>query len=101
VKFLAQEKEVSGVTDDQFTPDLLKAEAAQVWELFQAGIIREMYFRADKHEAVLILECTTLNEVEQALDSLPLVHAHLIAFEVAPLIPYDGFARLFEKRSLK
>jgi len=32
---------------------------------------------------------------EAALDSLPLVQAGLIRFELIPLSPYPGFARLF------
>ena len=36
-------------------------------------------------------------EAQQVLASLPLVQAGLITFEVIPLVPYPGFARLFEK----
>ena len=32
---------------------------------------------------------------QQALDSLPLVQAGLIHFDVIPLVPYPGFMRLF------
>ena len=95
MKFLALEKEVAGVTDNQFTPALLREEAARAWVLYQAGVFREMYFREDRHEAVLILEAATVEEAHTALDSLPLVQSGLIQFEVAPLTPYDGFARLF------
>ena len=31
------------------------------------------------------------------LETLPLVQAGLIRFEVIPLVPYPGFGRLFEK----
>ena len=44
---------------------------------------------------MLILECNDKREAESALASLPLVKKGLIAFEVISLIPYDGFARLF------
>ena len=90
------EKELTGVTDDQFTDELLRREAARAWELNQSGIFREMYFRSDRREAVLILECPTKEEAQQALSSLPLVQSELIAFEIIPLEPYDGFARLFK-----
>ena len=93
MKFLAQE--IPGVMDHQFTPEILKTEAAQAWKLYQDGIIREMYFRADRHEAILLLECASLEEAQVTLASLPLVQKGLIAFDIAPLIPYDGFARLF------
>ncbi len=94
MKILAMEIETADVKPEQFGPHL-KAEARRVWELYQAGTIRELYFRADRSEAVLILECANVNGAQQALESLPLVQAGLIRFEVIPLIPYPGFARLF------
>ena len=56
MKILAIEHDPPDVTDEQFTPSLLIAEARRAWELQQAGIIRELYFRADRSEAVLMLE---------------------------------------------
>ena len=47
MKILAIGKDVPGITDEQFTPHL-KSEAARVWELYQSGILREIYFRADQ-----------------------------------------------------
>jgi muconolactone delta-isomerase len=95
MKILAMEKEIVGVTDDQFTPALLQQEAKRAWELYQKGVIRELYFRQDKPEAILILECKDLNEASSMIDTLPLVKYGLISFELVPLIPYPGFARLF------
>jgi hypothetical protein len=43
-----------------------------------------------------VLERSTLEEARQTLESLPLVQASLIEFELIALVPYDGFARLFE-----
>ncbi len=98
MKILALEKEISGVADAAFTPALLKREAARAWELQQSGVLRETYFRADRREAVLILECADAAEAQRTLATLPLVAAGLIAFDVIPLIPYPGLARLFEGR---
>ena len=95
MKILAIEHDPSGVTDNQFTPELLQAEARRAWELQQVGIIRELYFRADRSEAVLILECADVDEARSVLDTLPLVRENLIGFELIPLIAYPGFARLF------
>ena len=97
MKILAIEKEVPGVTADQFTPHLKKAEAARVWELYQAGVFRELYFRQDRPDAVLILECADVAEASQVLNTLPLAREELIAFDIIPLIPYPGFSRLFAK----
>jgi len=95
MKILALEREVAGVRDDQFTLDLLKSEAEKAWGLHMSDVIREMYLSADKHEAVLVMECDTVEEAQRSISELPLVHAGLIAFDVIPLTPYDGFARLF------
>ncbi len=94
MKILAIEKEVEGVMPEQCSPHL-KAEALRVWELYQAGLIREMYFQKDRALAVLILESTDLSAASEALKTLPLVRAGLIAFDLIPLVAYPGLARLF------
>ena len=43
MKILALETEVPGVTAEQFTPAIKQAEAARVWDLQQADVIREIY----------------------------------------------------------
>jgi hypothetical protein len=94
MKILALERDIPGVNAERFHPHL-KAEAARVWELYQAGVLRELYFRQDRTCAVLVLECANTEEARDVLESLPLVHQGLIAFELIPLIPYPGIARLF------
>jgi hypothetical protein len=94
MKILAIEKGVEGVSSEDFKPHL-KAEAQKVWELQQENIIREIYFRQDESSAVLILECDNMEEAKKILETLPLVKENLIEFEIIPLIPYPGFARLF------
>ncbi len=58
-------------------------------------MIRELYFRADRRAAVLVLECTNAEEALEVLNTLPLVREKLIGVEVIPLTAYPGFARLF------
>jgi len=94
MKILALEKETPNTTPEQFSSHL-KAEAARVWEMYKSGQLREIYFRGDRSEAVLILECADEVEAERLLDSLPLVQEGLISFEIIPLVPYPGFERLF------
>jgi muconolactone delta-isomerase len=94
MKILAIEHELPGATAEQFR-QYARAEAARAWELHQQGIIRELNFRADRNEAVLVLECDSLAAAQQALGSLPLVKYRLITFELIPLKAYPGFARLF------
>lgn len=94
MKILALEKEVPGKTAADFQPHL-SPEAERVWELYQAGVIREIYFCGDRPEAVLILECADATEARETLNTLPLVKEGLIDFEIIPLVAYPGFARLF------
>ncbi|MBI5294158.1 MAG: superoxide dismutase [Chloroflexi bacterium] len=94
MKIIALEHELPGATAEGFQ-QYARAEAARAWELHQQGIIRELYFRTDRDEAVLVLECEDVTAAQQALDSLPLVAQGLIRFELIPLGAYPGFARLF------
>ena len=93
MKILAIERKRSGALGD--SAPYLKAEANRAWELHQADVIRELYFRADCSNAVLILECPSLEEAEVALATLPLVKGGMIEWEMIPVRPYPGFARLF------
>ena len=98
MKLIALEIENTGAPVEQFAP-YLKDEALAVWELQQEGLIREAYFRADQHTAVLILECEDVSHAQTLLESLPLVRQGLIHFEIIPLAPYSGFSRLFAQNS--
>lgn len=94
MQIIALEAEAAGVTAEQFRP-LLQAEARRVWELYLSGVVREIHFRADQHTAVLMLECDGVDAARAILDTLPLCRAGLITFDLIPLAPYPGFARLF------
>jgi muconolactone delta-isomerase len=94
MKILALEHELPGGTVEKFQQHA-RAEAFRAWELHQQEIIRELYFRADRNEAVLVLECEDVESARQALTTLPLVKHGLIEFELIPLVAYPGFARLF------
>jgi len=96
MKILALEKDVSGISETGFTDEILKDEAACVWQLHQTGMIRELYFRADRNAAVLMLECASVDEARAVLSTLPLVKRKLIEFDIIPLVAYPGFARLFQ-----
>jgi hypothetical protein len=96
MKILALEHELPGATLEQFHR-YARAEAACAWTLHQQGFIRELYFRTDRREAVLVLEAESLEAACRGLAGLPLVEQGLIDFELIPLVAYPGFARLFER----
>lgn len=91
MKIPALEHEFPGATLDQFNLIAVE-EARRVWQLRQSGLIRELYFRADRNEAVLVLECSSAAGAQEVLAALPFVQAGLIMFEVIPLKGYPGFA---------
>lgn len=96
MKLIALERAGSNLWPEQAITDrLLDMEAKRVWDLQQAGVVREIYFRADRSDAVLVLECRDEAEARIALASLPLAKEGVIRFELVPLRPYPGFARLF------
>ncbi len=96
MKILALEHELSTATAEQFQQYTV-AEARKVWDFTQMGVLREIYFRADRNEAVLVLECASITEAEEILSTLPFVENKLISFELIPLKAYPGFERLFAK----
>ena len=96
MKILALEHELPEATADNFWVHA-KDEARKVWALHQAGVILETYFRADRSEAVLVLECPSVEDAREALSVLPFVQNGLITFELIPLKAYPGFEKLFEK----
>ena len=96
MKILALEHELPDATIEQFYRCAVP-EARALWDLYQAGVIRKSYFHADRNEAVLLLECPSVEETREALSTLPFVQNQLIAFELIPLKAYPGFERLFAK----
>ena len=96
MRILAIEHEIPGVATQKFHEHAIE-EARKVWELHQAGVIRELYFRADRNEAVLVLECASVEEAKEVLSTLPFVQNELITFVIIPLRAYPGFERLFAR----
>ncbi len=98
MKILALEKDIQPIPDGQ-RESTLKEEAQAVWQLQQRGVIRELYFHRERPQAILMLECADVDEARTTLGSLPLVKNNYVAFELLPLAPYPGFARLFSPGS--
>ncbi len=94
MKILPLERELPDTPDAAYEPHL-RAEALRAWQLYQDGIVRELYFRSDWPGAVLVLECSDVGAATAALATLPLVERGLIQFDLIPLRAYPGFARLF------
>ena len=65
MKILALEREMPGSQTEAFQP-WLKAEAATIWALHLQDVIRELYFNAEEHTAVLVLECEDLQAARKS-----------------------------------
>ncbi len=94
MKIIAIEKMLKDV-DAAKDRQLLMDEARTAWQLQQEGSIRELYFHNEERKAVLIMEADSAQAAKEVLDRLPLVRGGYADFEIIPLRPYDGFARLF------
>lgn len=98
MRFLALGSEVDstfpGLSSEEAAA-LGRAEARRAWALHQAGIVREISFRAGVRRTVMVLEAPDEDAARAALASLPFVQAGRLTFEVIGLRPYDGWARLF------
>lgn len=98
MKLLAIEKETTQVNWDEES-EVLVEESYRVYHLFQEGIVRDIYF-TETQNAVIILECASKDEGCRILETLPLVKAGLIGFEVMELRPYTGFDRIIISQQL-
>ena len=75
-------------------------EIRAVWQLYTQGIVREFYTRANEPgRVVLVLEAASAEAAQEALGTLPFAQLHLIDFDIIPLAPFDGIARLAELAS--
>lgn len=96
MKILVLPKPIEGVSREELLQHAAE-EIQAVWELYAQGICREFYTRAnDPGRVVLLFESASVEEAREALASLPFAQLHLIDFDVIPLAPFTGLARLFK-----
>lgn len=97
MKILVLPKPIEGVPREE----LLKhagAEVRAVWGLYEQGICREFYTRANEPgRVVLMLESPSLDAARGALATLPFAQLHLIDFDLIPLAPFSGLSVLFHQ----
>ena len=96
MKILVMPRPIEGVTREELLQHA-PAEIRAVWDLYEQGICREFYTRANvPGRVVLMFECATLEAAKEALAKLPFAQLHLIDFDLIPLAPFTGLARLFQ-----
>jgi hypothetical protein len=62
-------------------------EMRRIAELQEAGVIEQLYLKADRSGAVIMLETESTEEAERQLATLPLVERGVTRFEVTQLMP--------------
>jgi hypothetical protein len=96
MKILVMPKPIEGVAREELLQHA-GSEIQAVWELYAQGICREFYTRANEPgRVVLMFECASVEAAKEALATLPFAQLHLIDFDVIPLAPFTGLARLFQ-----
>ena len=99
MRILVLPKPVEGVPREELL-QRADAEIRAVWDLYEQGIVREFYTRANEPgRVVLILESASVEAAQEALATLPFAQLHLIDFDVIPLAPFVGLTRLFQAAS--
>jgi muconolactone delta-isomerase len=77
---------------EAFTPELVGGEGQRVKELYAAGVLRQIWKRADTPGAAILWEAANEEDVRAAIESLPLFKAGMLeVVALAPLEPYPGF----------
>lgn len=92
MKILAIERSPDGVDWTQ-AQSILREEARQVYQLYLNESIREIFF-TENQDAILILESESREAAAAILESLPLVSAGMIRFDLMELHPYTGYGRI-------
>ena len=75
-----------GVTRDQIM-NVMREEVRQTVGLYLDGKIQEWYARGDGKGVVFLLDCKSVEEAKETLESLPLIKANFASFEYMPLGP--------------
>ena len=99
MKILVLPKPIEGVARVELLQHAAE-EIQSVWDLYAQGICREFYTRANEPgRVVLMFESASVEAAKEALAMLPFAQLHLIDFDVIPLAPFTGLARLFQAPS--
>src|SRR5216684_910934 len=99
MKILVMPRPIEGVSREELLQHAA-AEVRAVWELYEQGICREFYTRANEPgRVVMMFESASMEAAKEALATLPFAQLHLIDFDVIPLAPFTGLSRLFQAAS--
>jgi muconolactone delta-isomerase len=92
MRFLALVRRKSEDFTEAQIAEYLEPEAERVRDLYMQGVFRTVYSRGDVKGAVVELECASLQEAKQIMETMPFAQQRMVEIEMIPLLPYRGFA---------
>jgi hypothetical protein len=78
------------IIDEKHKSKILKEEGHQLLRLFLSGHIREVFIN-ESQNAVIILECETMERANELLNSLPSVYKRYTKYDLMQINPLMGF----------
>lgn len=96
MKIIAISKLPPGITVEALKHHQV-TEAAKAWQFYKSGVFYEIYLRTDQPGAVVVMECADVEEAKAKIDTLPMVKAGVLDFDVIPLGPFLPYELLFSK----
>lgn len=75
-------------------------EADRVWELYEAGVLIEIYLFADMSGAVILLDTETEAEAAEAIESLPMVREKVLTPDIRPMTVWPEMCRMLSEKGM-
>ncbi len=88
---------IKGTPMEQVAP-LITPEAKAVWDLYATDKLRTIHYIADMSGVVMLWEISSLEELETALKTLPMVKEGVLAYEIIVMKPYTGIEEFFTSK---
>ena len=90
MQFLSISQRRKGFAEEEYA-SLAEQESERARELYTAGLIRQIWHRADMPGACLLWEAEGEEQVREVWKTFPFAGAGMTEFTLVPLKPYGGF----------
>jgi muconolactone delta-isomerase len=91
MQFLSISQRRKGFAEEEYA-GLAEQESERARELYAAGLIRQIWHRADIPGACLLWEAEGEEQVREVWKTFPFAQAGMTEVTLIPLKPYGGFA---------
>jgi muconolactone delta-isomerase len=90
MQFLSISQRRKGFAEEEYA-SLAEQESERARELYAAGLIRQIWHRADMPGACLLWEAEGEEQVREVWETFPFAGAGMTEVTLIPLKPYGGF----------